>query len=98
MIERFYDPKDGKIFLDDVNIKDIKLKTLRESIGYVSQEPVLILGTIKENLLFGNKDATDEDIEEALKLANATFIYDMENKLDSYIGSSSVLNLSGGQK
>ena len=98
MIERFYDPKDGKIFLDEINIKDIKLKTLRESIGYVSQEPVLILGTIKENLLFGNKDATDEDIEEALKLANATFIYDMENKLETYIGSASVLNLSGGQK
>ena len=60
MIERFYSPLDGEIFLDNTNIKDIKLKTLRESIGYVSQEPVLILGTIRDNLLFGDKDATEE--------------------------------------
>lgn len=64
--------------------------------GYVSQEPVLILGTIKENLLFGNRDATEQDIKEALKKANATFVYEMENKLDTYVGSASVLNLSGG--
>lgn len=65
MIERFYEPiaQDGKlgsIFIDDLNIKNISLKTLRESIGYVPQEPTLIIGTIKENLLFGNKDATDD--------------------------------------
>ena len=58
MIERFYAPMAGEIFFDDVNIKDITLKALRENIGYVSQEPVLILGTIRDNLLFGNKDAT----------------------------------------
>lgn len=96
MIERLYEPNQGEIYLDNLNIKDIKLKTLRESIGYVSQEPVLILGTIKDNLLFGNRDASDSDIHDALKKANATFIYDMENKLDTYIGSASVLNLSGG--
>lgn len=48
--------------------------------------------------MFGNKDATKEDIEYAIKLANAEFIYDMENQLDTYVGSSAVLNLSGGQK
>jgi len=64
----------------------------------VSQEPVLILGSIRDNLLFGNKDATTEAIEDALKKANATFVHDMEGGLDAYIGSSSVLNLSGGQK
>jgi ATP-binding cassette subfamily B (MDR/TAP) protein 1 len=98
MIERFYSPLEGEIFFDELNLKDIKLKTLRESIGYVSQEPVLILGTIRDNLLFGNKDASLEDIDEAIKKANATFVYDMENKLDTYIGSTAVLNLSGGQK
>jgi ATP-binding cassette subfamily B (MDR/TAP) protein 1 len=67
MIERFYDPKEGEIYFDSLNIKDIKLKALRESIGYVSQEPVLIIGTIKENLLFGNRDATTEEIDHALK-------------------------------
>jgi ABC-type multidrug transport system fused ATPase/permease subunit len=67
MIERFYEPKEGEIYFDLTNIKDINLKTLRESIGYVSQEPVLILGTIKDNLLFGNKDATEEEVTFAIK-------------------------------
>lgn len=67
MLERFYNPIEGDIYLDNVNIKDIKLKKLRESIGYVSQEPVLILGSIKDNLLLGNSDATDEEITYALK-------------------------------
>ena len=96
LIERFYDPLEGQIMFENTNLMDISLKTLRESIGYVSQEPVLVLGTIKDNLLFGNKDATDDDIRYALELSNATFVYDMENKLDTYIGSASVLNLSGG--
>ena len=96
MIERFYEPLSGDVYLDYVNVKDITLKSLRESIGYVSQEPVLILGTIRDNLLFGNKDATDEEVKYALKQANATFIYEMQHGLDTYIGSSSVMNLSGG--
>jgi ABC-type multidrug transport system fused ATPase/permease subunit len=98
MIERFYEPSQGSISIDDTNIKDIKLKALRESIGYVSQEPVLILGSIKDNLLFGNRDATDADIRDALQKANATFIYEMPDNLQTYIGSSNVLNMSGGQK
>lgn len=98
MIERFYEPIHGNIFIDNTNIKDISLKGLRESIGYVSQEPVLILGTIRENLLFGNKDATEEDIAAAIKQANAEFINQIDGQLDAYIGSASVLNLSGGQK
>jgi ATP-binding cassette subfamily B protein len=56
----------------------------------------LILGTIKDNILFGNKDATDEEIQQSLTQANATFIYDLEHKMDTYIGSAAVLNLSGG--
>jgi ABC-type multidrug transport system fused ATPase/permease subunit len=67
MIERYYSPLSGEIYLDNVNIKDIKLRTLRESIGYVSQEPVLVLGTIKDNLLLGNKDATPEEMMAAIK-------------------------------
>ena len=96
MIERFYDPLEGNIYFDSVNLRDIKLRALREAIGYVSQEPVLILGTIKDNILYGNKDANDEDIRYALEQANATFVYDMENKLETYIGSSAILNMSGG--
>lgn len=77
----------------------MSLKALRESIGFVSQEPALILGTIRENLIYGNSDATEQDIENALRQANADFVLDtLEKGLDTYVGSSSVLNLSGGQK
>lgn len=96
MVERFYDPLAGDIYFDNTNLKKIKLKSLREKIGYVSQEPVLILGTVRDNLLFGNKDASQEDIDYAIKLANASFVYDMENGLDTFCGSAAVLNLSGG--
>ena len=60
MIERFYDPVDGNITFDGFDIKKILLKSLRESIGYVPQEPTLIIGTIRDNLLFGNRDANDD--------------------------------------
>ena len=66
-----YDTLGGDIYFDDINLKSIDLKSLRESIGYVSQEPVLIYGSIRENLLYGNSEATDKDIENALNLANA---------------------------
>ena len=59
---------------------------------------MLILGTIRDNLLFGNKDATEEDMAVALKRADAGFVNELECGLDTYIGSGSVLNLSGGQK
>ena len=81
---------------DDTPLTDIKIKDLREGIGYVPQEPVLIIGTIKDNLLFGNKDATNEDIKRAVEQSNASFIYELEKGLDTYIGSTSVMNLSGG--
>jgi len=67
MLERYYQPSSGDIYLDSVNIKDIRLKKLRESIGYVSQEPVLVMGSIKDNLLLGNRDASDQEIVAALK-------------------------------
>lgn len=105
MIERFYDPikndlnnMPGTISFDGQDIKTIKLKYLRESIGYVPQEPTLIIGTIRDNLLFGNKDASDEQIESVLFKANAQFVFEFERKLDTFIGTSSVVNLSGGQK
>lgn len=62
LIQRFYDldSGEGSILFDNVDIKDIDLKVLRGQIGYVSQEPILIMGTIRENLLYGNSDATEE--------------------------------------
>ena len=58
----------------------------------------MIIGTIRENLMFGNKDATEEDLKKAIERANAQFLFDFENKLDTFLGTSSVINLSGGQK
>ena len=98
MIERFYDPSDGAILFDSENIKEIHLGVLRDHIGLVSQEPVMILGTIRDNLLYGNADATEEECEEALKRANAQFVFDLENGMDTFVGTAGVMNMSGGQK
>ncbi len=61
LVQRFYDPTnpEGKLKFDQTDLKDIDLVALRDRIGYVSQEPVLIMGTVRENLLFGNADATE---------------------------------------
>ncbi|KAL4503074.1 hypothetical protein ABPG72_014303 [Tetrahymena utriculariae] len=98
LIERFYDPQQGNIYLDGVNLKDFKLSSLRQSIGYVGQEPVLFATTIRENLLYGKRDATEEQMIQALKQANAwQFIEKLEKGLDTYVGTSGT-QFSGGQK
>jgi len=71
LIERFYDPCQGSVLIDGTDIKMLDLRSMRHTIGYVSQEPVLFNTTIKENLLFAKEDATDAEIEQALKDANA---------------------------
>ena len=71
LIERFYDPKSGAIYLDGKNIKEFNVKYLRSVIGYVGQEPTLFATSIRGNIRYGNPDATDKDIEEAARLANA---------------------------
>lgn len=98
MIERYYDPDQGAITMDGVDLKSLTLNNLRKTIGYVAQEPVLIIGTVKENLSFANKEAQHQDMISALTKANAEFVQTMEQGLDTYIGSSAIQNLSGGQK
>ena len=66
---RFYDPSEGRVTLDGVDLKDISLEWLRKQIGYVGQEPVLFAMTVKENLLLGNPTAGEEEIVAALKEA-----------------------------
>jgi ABC-type multidrug transport system fused ATPase/permease subunit len=56
----------------------------------------MIIGSIKENLLYGNKDATDADIRDAIERSNAQFVYDLKDQLDSQVGSNSIVNMSGG--
>ena len=83
---------------DNQDLRQINLATLRENIGLVSQEPVMIMGTIRDNLLYGNIDATEEDCEEALRQANAHFVFELENGLDTFVGTAGIMNMSGGQK
>jgi len=71
LIQRFYDPEDGQVLLDGKDIKTLNVAWLRSHIGIVSQEPVLFTGTIEDNIRFGKQDATDEEVENAAKMANA---------------------------
>lgn len=98
LIERFYDPDQGLIKFDDIDVKEYNLAQLRKTVGYVGQEPVLFAMSIKKNLLLGKSDATDQEMEEALKKVNAwEFVNDLEKKMDTYVGVSGG-QLSGGQK
>lgn len=95
---RFYDPDEGRITLDGADLRDLDLNWLRRQMGYVGQEPVLFATTIRENLLFGKEDATEEEIIQALSAAEAlAFVNQLENKLETYVGIGGG-QLSGGQK
>ncbi|KAI3935577.1 hypothetical protein MKW92_031820 [Papaver armeniacum] len=97
MVERFYDPQAGEVLIDGVNLKDLQLKWVRENIiGLVSQEPTLFDATIKENVVYGKENATKEEIERAVKLANATsFIDKLPLGIETMVTG---IQLSGGQK
>ncbi len=98
LIPRFYDVTSGIIKIDGMDIKDIKLKALRRNIGIVQQDVYLFTGTVKENIRYGRPNATDEEIIEAAKNANAhEFIMGLPDGYDTYIGQRGV-KLSGGQK
>ncbi|GAB2300622.1 Multidrug resistance protein 1 [Dionaea muscipula] len=98
LIERFYDPTSGQVMLDGHDIKTLKLRWLREQMGLVSQEPALFATTIKENILLGKPDATQVEIEEAARVANAhSFIIKLPDGFDTQVGERG-LQLSGGQK
>lgn len=98
MIPRFYDATNGNIYVDGINVKNYKKDELREKIGIVLQKAVLFKGTIKENIMWGNKDATMEDINDAIKIAQAADVVEKkEKKLDEMIEQGGS-NLSGGQK
>ncbi len=98
LIPRLYDVTDGEILIDGINIKDLSLSCLRRRVAMVLQETVLFSGSIRENLIFGNPSASDDEIEKAIEIANAKkFIMEKENKLDEIIGERGT-GLSGGQK
>ena len=98
LIPRFYDVTSGSIKIDGKDIRDVTLKSLRDSIGIVQQDVYMFAGTIMENISYGRPGATKEEIIEAAKLANAhDFIMELPNGYDTDIGQRGV-KLSGGQK
>ncbi len=99
LIPRFYDPTEGQILLDGIDIRDMELKDLRERIGYVPQKGVLFTGTIESNLKYGkNFDATREDVLKAIEIAQAKEIVDEKEKGILYEIAQGGTNVSGGQK
>ncbi|KAK9122448.1 hypothetical protein Syun_020065 [Stephania yunnanensis] len=98
LVERFYDPSRGDIFIDNHNIKDLDLKFVRKNIGAVSQEPSLFVGSIKDNIMVGYLQANNQQVEEAAKTANAhSFISNLPDQYSTEVGERGV-QLSGGQK
>jgi ATP-binding cassette subfamily B protein len=98
LIPRFYELNEGDISIDGTSLKDITLKSLRRNIGIVQQDVFLFTGTIKENILYGSPEATDEEVIEAAKNANIhEFICSLPEGYSTYVGERGV-KLSGGQK
>jgi len=98
LIPRFYEVSSGAILIDNTDIRDIQQKSLRDNIGIVQQEVYLFSGTVYENIVYGKKDASFEDVEKAAKMAGAyDFIMELPDKFDTYIGERGT-KLSGGQK
>lgn len=98
LIPRFYEVSDGSITLDGIDIREITLRSLRNNIGIVQQDVYLFAGTVMENIRYGKLDATEDEVMEAAKNANAhEFILSLPNGYDTYIGQRGV-KLSGGQK
>ena len=98
LIPRFYDVTEGRILIDGQNIRDVTLHSLRDAIGVVQQDVYLFSSTVAENIAYGKPDATQEEIEEAARLAGADgFIRALKDGYQTYVGERGV-KLSGGQK
>lgn len=98
LIPRFYDVTSGKISIDNINIKDIKINSLRKNIGLVQQDVFLFTGTIGDNILYGNIEATEDEMIAAAKNASIhDYIMTLPNGYDTFIGERGI-KLSGGQK
>lgn len=98
LLPRFYDINKGEITIDGINIKDFKIKSLREKIGFVQQNIFIFSGTLKDNIRYGNTEATEKDIIEAAKNANIhEFIMSLPDQYNTDVGEKGI-KLSGGQK
>ena len=98
LIPRFYDVSEGEVLIDGVNVKDYRLKSLREKIGYIPQKALLFTGTIAENLRYGKEDATQAEMQRAVDIAQAAdFISQTPEGFDVLLSEGGT-NFSGGQK
>lgn len=98
LLPRFYDPESGQILIDDVDIRDVTLYSLRRQIGIVPQETIMFSGTIAQNIAFGQDSFAISEVEAAAKIANAhNFITQLPEGYDTLVGERGV-NLSGGQR
>tara|TARA_B110000967_G_C18824095_1_gene530352 strand:- start:250 stop:1476 length:1227 start_codon:yes stop_codon:yes gene_type:complete len=97
LIERFYEPQQGKVLINGIDINEYSIKSIRERVGFVSQEPFLFFGTLRENIAYA-RNATDEDIKKALETAGAwEFTSKLPQGIDTMVGDRGVM-LSGGQR
>lgn len=97
LLPRFYDVQQGRVLIDGRDVRDYTVRSLRQAIGIVPQEPVLFAGTVRENISYGRRDATEEEIREAARQANAhQFIKHLRHGYDTIVGERGV-GLSGGQ-
>ena len=98
MIPRFYDVTEGRVLVDGVNVAELSQSELRSRIGFVPQTAVLFTGTISDNIRYGNREATDEEVRHAAEVAQAAgFVAEMPDGYDTVIAQGGT-NVSGGQK
>ncbi len=97
LLLRLYDVTDGEILIDGIDIRDMKISTLRNSIAPVPQKATLFSGTVRDNVNWSNPDASDAQTRAVLEAAEADFVFEMKDGADSFLGSGGV-NVSGGQK
>ena len=97
LIPRFYDCTDGEVLVNGENVKNYDEKALHEIIGYVPQKGILFSGTVKQNILYGAENATEEELDKAIKVSQSDFAYNFEEGLGHHI-SQGGKNVSGGQK
>lgn len=98
LVPRFYDVTDGEILIDGINVKEYNKKALNDKIGYISQKAVIFSGSVRSNIVFGNKKVKKDDIERALDISESKeFVNKLGNGIDEEISQGGI-NLSGGQK
>ncbi|HUP86760.1 MAG TPA: ABC transporter ATP-binding protein [Acidimicrobiales bacterium] len=97
LLARLYDPTNGRITLDGQDLRDLSVRSLRSQIGFAFEEPTLFSASVRENLLIGKPGATDEEVDDALRVAQASFAHELPWGLDTRIGEQG-LSLSGGQR